>query len=443
MPRLLTERCWRALTMLSLILAGETVFLPAFHLGRYFKSSLLGTFGIDEFQLGRLGAVYGVCATICYFLGGPLADRWSPRKLLASSLVVTALGSLYMATIPGFGGLQVLFGFWGITTILAFWAPLIRATREWAGEDQQGMAFGILDGGRGMASAVIASLAAFAFAAMVGGEAEIDPAREADAVRKLILSYGVYCLASAVCVWFFVPDSRPASIASQPDQDARQVPKLAVLQRLGRVLRTPAIWLQAVVIIAAYSAFKMIDNYGIFAEDAYGLSRTDSAKVIAYISYTRVGAALGAGWIADKCLGVRATIQVCFAMLLAAYAMFLLVTPHAGLVWLMIVNMTVSCLGFFALRGIYFALLEESGTPRELTGTAVGVISFVGYTPEIFMGPLTGWLIREARQQGDVLAGYQQIFWILAALSLGGMLAAFALRWFRCPKRPADEAQAG
>ena len=50
----------RALTMLSLILAGESIFLPAFHLGRYFKSSLLTTFDIDEFQLGQLGGIYGL-----------------------------------------------------------------------------------------------------------------------------------------------------------------------------------------------------------------------------------------------------------------------------------------------------------------------------------------------------------------------------------------------
>ena len=105
--------------MMSLIVAGETVFLPAFHLGRYFKSSLLATFEIDEFQLGRLGAIYGVIAMACYFLGGPLADRFSPRKLLTASLVITALGSLYMATLPSFNGLQVLFGFWGMSTILA------------------------------------------------------------------------------------------------------------------------------------------------------------------------------------------------------------------------------------------------------------------------------------------------------------------------------------
>ncbi len=432
--------------MLSLILAGETVFLPAFHLGRYFKPSLMTTFGIDEFELGRLGAIYGVLATVCYFVGGPLADRFSPRRLLVVSLVVTASGSLYMATIPSFGGLRILFAFWGVSTIFAFWAPLIRATREWAGDDGQGSAFGILDGGRGLASALIALIAAHAFAAMVGGGETLDPARELTAVKTLVYSYGGYCLFAAACVWFFVPESQTSlatgsSIpAGEPPAGVTSGGQRPVLRRLGLVLRSPAIWLQAIVIVAAYSAFKMIDNYGIYAEDAYGLSHSASAKLIAYVSFVRVGAALGAGWIADKLLGVRLTIQVCFGLVLVAYAMFLTVTPGPDLVWLLVANMAVSCLGFFALRGIYFALLEESGTPRELTGTAVGVISFVGFTPEIFMGPLTGWLIREARNRDDVMSGYQQIFWFLTILSVCGVLAALALRWFGGHKQPVSGA---
>jgi len=424
----LKERAHRALTMLSLILAGETVFLPAFHLGRYFKTSLLSTYSIDEFQLGRLGAMYGVVAMASYVLGGPLADRWSPRKLLTASLVVTALGSFYMVTVPSFAGLRLLYGFWGISTILIFWAPLIRATREWAGEDEQGRAFGILDSGRGLASAVIASIAAIGFAYMVGSDTPIDAAREAAAIKKLVYSYAGYCLLAATCVWCFVPESKPSGNSRT---DATQLAELSVSKRLKFVLRLPAIWLLAVIIIAAYSAFKMIDNYGLYAEDAYGLTPTQSARLLSRISYVRVLAALGAGWIADKYLGVANSIQICFALLIASYGVFLFVTPGPGLVWLMIMNMIVSCLGFFALRGIYFALLEESGTPRELTGMAVGVISFIGFTPEIFMGPMTGWLIREARNNGDVLVGYQQIFWILTVLSACGMLAAYALRWFK------------
>ena len=435
MKRQLDRRHHRSLAMLSLILAGEAVFIPPFHPGRYFKSSLLSTFGIDEFQLGQLGAIYGVVAMACYFLGGPLADRFSPRKLISASLLATGLGGLYMSTIPSFGGLYVLFGFWGASTILAFWAPLIRATREWGGEEAQGRAFGILDGGRGLAAALLAAIAAYAFGMMVGGNASIDPERETTAMRTILCCYAGGCLVAAVCVWFFVPDPK---LLARRTANGRQTGPVGVLSRLVLVLRSPAVWLQAVVIIAAYSTFKMFDYYGLYSEDAYGLTRTESAKVIAYLSFLRVAGALAAGWIADRCLGVSPSIQLCFGLLIATYAAFLFVPPSHDLVWFMIANMVVSCAAFFALRGIYFALLEESGTPRELTGTAVGVICFVGFTPEIFMPLITGWLVREARSNGNVLIGYDQIFWILIVLSLLGFLAAAALRWLGSQRRSGE-----
>jgi sugar phosphate permease len=245
-------------------------------------------------------------------------------------------------------------------------------------------------------------------------------------VQKLVLSYAGYCLVAALFVWLFVPESD--SKAMQTQDRGRQIP---LWMRLAIVLRSPVIWLQAIIIIAAYSAFKMLDNYGLYAEDAYGLSKTQSANLVANVSYIRVASALAAGWVADRLLGVRATIQCCFALLLLAYAGFLLVVPSTELVWLLTANIAISCIGFFSLRGIYFALLEDSGISRRLTGTAVGIISFVGYTPEIYMGPLTGWLIREARADGNVLSGYRRIFVILAGLCICGMLATFALRWFR------------
>ena len=431
----LDRRYHRSLTMLSLVLAGEAVFIPPFHPGRYFKSSLLSTFSIDEFQLGQLGAVYGVVAMACYFLGGPLADRFSPRKLVPASLLATGLGGLYMSTIPSFTGLYVVFGFFGASTILAFWAPLIRATREWGGKDEQGRAFGILDSGRGLATAVLAAIAAYAFGMMVGGNALGDPAREATAMRMLLCSYAGCCFFAAVCVWFFVPDPKPVACRTADDG---QTDWMGTLRCLMLLLRSPAVWLQAVVIIAAYSTFKMFDYYGLYSEDAYGLTRTESAKVVAYLSFLRVGAALAAGWVADRLLGVSPSIQLCFGLLIAAYAMFLFVPPNHDLVWFMIANMVVSCVAFFALRGIYFALLEESGIPKELTGTAVGIICFVGFTPEIFMPLVTGWLIRDARSSGNVLTGYDQIFWILIVLSLLGLLAAAALRWLDSQRRSGE-----
>ncbi|MDH3942315.1 MAG: MFS transporter, partial [Xanthomonadales bacterium] len=139
----------RIFYMLGLILAGEAIYALPFHVTRFFRPTVLEVFDLTNTELGTAQAVYGVIAMLSYFPGGPLADRFPARKLLAWSLWSTAAGGLYMATMPGFRGALIIWGFFGFTTILLFWAALIRATREWGGIKEQGRAFGFLEGGRG------------------------------------------------------------------------------------------------------------------------------------------------------------------------------------------------------------------------------------------------------------------------------------------------------
>ncbi len=144
--------------MVMLIFAGEIIFGLPFHTARFFRPTLLEAFGFTNTQLGDVFAVYGVTAMLAYFPGGMLADRFSARTLLTVSLLATGVGGFYMATYPGALGMALLYGYWGITTILLFWAALIRATREWGGTTSQGRAFGFLEGGRGVAAALFATL---------------------------------------------------------------------------------------------------------------------------------------------------------------------------------------------------------------------------------------------------------------------------------------------
>lgn len=53
--------------------------------------------------------IYGAVAMLAYFPGGPLADRFSARKLMAASLIATSLGGVYFATFPGVLGTQIVF----------------------------------------------------------------------------------------------------------------------------------------------------------------------------------------------------------------------------------------------------------------------------------------------------------------------------------------------
>lgn len=150
----------KTLSIITLILAGEAIFLLPFILMRVFRPIIREALVITDLEIGKAQAFYGITAMVSYVFGGFLADKWEPRKLISISLIFTSLGGVYMTQMPSFQGLQILYGFWGVSTILLFWAALIKATRLWGNADNQGLSFGLLDGGRGAFAALIATFGA-------------------------------------------------------------------------------------------------------------------------------------------------------------------------------------------------------------------------------------------------------------------------------------------
>ena len=110
----------RIIQIIVLIIAGEMIFSLPFHTARFFRPTFLDVFGFSNTELGDMFAVYGITAMVAYFPGGVIADRYSGRKLLTLSMVLTALGGFYMATIPTGISMALLYGYWGVTTILLY-----------------------------------------------------------------------------------------------------------------------------------------------------------------------------------------------------------------------------------------------------------------------------------------------------------------------------------
>jgi sugar phosphate permease len=412
--------------MAGLIIAGEAIFSLPFHVARFFRPTVLDAFDFTNTELGTAQAVYGVTAMLAYFPGGPLADKFEARKLLALSLLSTALGGVYFATFPSVQGMAVLFGYWGFTTILLFWAALIRATRDWGGEHEQGRAYGILDGGRGLLAAAMATGAALLFQLVFPDDASsiTDEQRRA-ALRSVIHAYSAVTAGAAVLVWFCVPSTR------DPATGGTQRTAGELLSHIAHVLRMPAVWLQALIVVSAYVAYKGFDNYSLFAHEAYGMSEVEVSAFTAQLQWIRPVAAIGAGLLADRFLSSR-VVLACFAMLLLSDLYFALATPTPSLVWVLVANSAFACVAMFGLRGIYFALFQQAAVPTTATGTAVGLVSVIGYTPDIFVGLVAGVLL----DRSPGLAGHQQFFVFLAAFAAIGLLAALAFpRFCAAPAR--------
>lgn len=407
--------------MLALIVAGEIIFGLPFHTARYFRPTLLDVFGFTNTQLGDLFALYGITALVSYFPGGALADRFSARSLLAASLLTTSAGGLYMATVPSSMAMALLYGYWGITTIFLFWGALIKAARDWGGDSKQGEAFGILEGGRGLVAFVGSFFAGLVFASFFPAEiaAATDAERES-AMQSVILFYSAAAVVAAALVWFAVPDN-------EPDGAERINP----LRGMATVLKRRIVWAQAGIIVCAYCGYKGLDNYSLYAVQVLHMDEVAGAKFSIYAGFVRPFAAVLAGLLADRIGGARTT-AILFVAMMASFALLGVSGGGDAMLIYVYANVFVTLLAVFGLRGVYFALLEENRTPTFITGAAVGLVSLVGFTPEVFFGPVTGRIL----DANPGLVGFQYYFLFLAIIGLLGLVVTLTLLRLRRIVRP-------
>ena len=87
-------------------------------------------------------------------------------------------------------------------------------------------------------------------------------------------------------------------------------------------------------------------------------------------------------------------------------------------------SLIIVATGTYAIRALYFSIMQEGRIPLAITGTAVGVISVIGYTPDIFASPIIGYLLD--RYPGII--GHQYVFMILVLFSILGLLASIKFR---------------
>ena len=402
--------------LVALIAAGEAVFLLPFVLARVFRPTFLDVFGVTNLQLGTVFSLYGIVAMVSYFAGGPLADRFSARQLMTAALFATGLGGVVLTRIPSVRIMNILWAFWGLTTVFLFWAAMLRATREWGGATSQGRAYGLLDGGRGLFAALIASFTVLVFAAALPNDvAAATPEQSAAAFRTVIWVFTGFVLGIALLVWVVVPDIAPQN-------DLGNQPKLS-LDGILEASRMPAVWLQAVIVVCAYVGYKATDDFSLLARDALDFDEVAASAIGTLSFWIRAITAVAAGYLGDR-IDSSKVIAWGFAILVAGSLLIASGAVVPGVAWMLITTLVATSVGIYAIRGVYFALLAEGAVPLTFTGSAIGVVSFVGFTPDIFMGPLMGILL----DSSPGVLGHQHVFASVAAFGVVGFLATIAFR---------------
>jgi nitrate/nitrite transporter NarK len=246
-------------------------------------------------------------------------------------------------------------------------------------------------------------------------------------LRLVIYGYTAVTALVGVLVWFTLRGL---------DGSAKDAPSTAsghFFRQIKAVLKLRVVWLQSTILVCAYTSYKAFDQYALFAVRGHGIDEIDAAQIVATGAWTRPIAALALGLLGDR-FGISRMALVCFVLLIISHSLFAFTGTALGTLSMILLNTLVTGIAIFGLRGLYFGLLEEGQIPLAVTGTAVGLVSVIGYTPDVYIAAVAGYLI----DQSPGLAGFQHLFMLLLGFSVVGAIAAIAfVRQARAPSVPA------
>jgi hypothetical protein len=290
---------------------------------------------------------------------------------------------------------------------------MIKAARLWGASHSQLRAFGFLEGGRGLVGAAMGTLGVLVFALFMGQGISSPSLEESRmAFQPVIYSSSIIVAISGVLVWFFM--------RLDDEQERKVVVNEISIKQLKVVLKMPSVLLLMVIVLCAYMGYKTTDVISLFSKEVMSYNDVKSAQVATFLFYARPIVAL---LLALFFIRIRITLLLSFGFVVSFFAalIFALGLVTHSTIFLFVLSIIMLSVGVYGLRALYFAVMEKGNIPLVYTGTAVGLISIIGYAPDIFSGPMTGCFLDEY----SGIQGYQYVFAVLGFFSCIGAIASW------------------
>lgn len=390
---------WLSLLVLC---CGTGVIFQLPYIRNTFYIPLVEALNLTNEEFGALSTSYATISMICYFFGGWIADRVSPRKLLTISFISTGVVGLFFSTFPSYGAMRLIFAAFGVTTVLTYWSALIKAVRGLGDSSEQGRLFGILEGGRGVVSATAVFLLLALFNSLGGGKFGLS---------WVIRSYAFLAIVVGVALWFLIKEKKEETATGA-----------GIFSQVKDVLLMPKMWLICLIIFTAYSIYAILSFLPPYMVSVYGMSKDFSVQIGGIRYIIQFAGGITGGFLADKIGSRIKTVLLGYMAIIAFLVVFLLIPQQTTLATLCVFDFVFLSVVVYAVRGIYFAVIDEAQIDRSVTGAVSGMASCVGYLPDVFLYTMIGrWI-------DNGISGYRSMFlYGIGTCVVGAMVAVILL----------------
>lgn len=394
------------LTFILMVLAMNTIYVLPYLMYNYYTplQEAMGLVGRDS-DYGRLLNVYGIANVILYLPGGWVADKFDPKKLLVFSMVSTGILGMWESFWPSYTMLMLIHVLWAVTTVLTFWSSSVKCINMLADSDEQGGMFGSLEALRGVVGLIVTTICVSLF--------NLLKADSSSAMSAIVRVVSVIMILVGVALALLMPKSNA--------QEATNATLIDSLKAMGVAFKRPITYLLAGMIFCGSMTLASASYYAPYLQNFCGMPTNVAVTFTSYrgIICQLIAASLAA-LLATKLKNSTLPMIGAGIIGIVCFVGMILIPASASVLWPIMILTIVASMAVYVFRALYYATVDESGTPKNVVGSVIGIASLLGFLPDTFYTSLCGsWL------EADPTGGYKNIFTAACCAMVLGLVCAF------------------
>lgn len=366
-------------------------------------------FVLSKTEQGALITAFAIAYMLTQIPGGMLADRFGPKRMLVTSLVLWSAFTALTGVVGGLVALVVVRALFGVGQGL-FPGAAFKAVAERTRPAQRASAAGAMlasnQVGAGIAPLIVAPLIL-----AVGW-------------RDTFLVVAAGGLVIGVALFLFFPRPLPAHVTQAPVESS--VPAEALPR--GAVLRSTSVWkfagLFCAVNMVGYGLITWVPSYLLEARGV-SLALAGVASAIPFLVQT-LGTLLG-GWLFDRYFHDRARVFVIPVLLVAAVLLVLMALAQSAIEFTIYETLALGVVGL-AVMGVLG--MPVRALPTAVVGAGMGAVNVGGQLAGVIAPVAMGFLV-------DTFSYAAAFGFLVVSLVVGAVLA------FLVPQRPEQFKLAG
>ncbi len=365
---------------------------------------LADAFGWSYTQISLAASLRGMEMGILAPFVGMLVDRWGPRRLLFSGVIITTLGLMLLSRTTSLGMFYGAFVLMAIGMSTCSSTVLMTAVANWF-RRKIGIATGIMICGYGFSGLLIPVIVNL-----------IDIYEWRMALALLTIGMLTICLPLSLLVrhkpeqYGYLPDGEMSNIAISNSLNTAQTvePDVGVKQ----ALKSRTFWHITLALMCQFIILSAVITHVMPYLSSIGVTRAISGLMAAGIPLASIGGRLGLGWLGDK-VDKRRVAAGAFAMMSLGLLCFGFIS--AGDIRLLVPFLILFGIGYGGNNTLRASLIREF-FGRSKFGTIHGFTIGIMALGTIAGPPLAGYVF-------DNWGSYQSIWLVFAGLAVAALLA--------------------